>query len=504
MGNENEEESSPAAPQNEGYSWIVGSVYVFNLMLGAGVLALPKAFVEVGWALGLISVGVLAIFSYCTVTFILETQSVHNAFLLYNNLQNAKGNKIVSGKSEEMEMEKNVVENGHADNGKTPTTENGVKTQKNEKNDTDITDDALYEITTKTELGELAKMFFNKAGYILYYVSICLYLYGGLSIYSASIAKSLASVVCDDPESFKGNSSDPCKRVPSITVNHMYQIMLASFLLICGPFIFFTLSKTKLLQLFTMGFRWFAMTAMIVLAIMKISEGKGNKKPILFEIKKLPNFFGVGLYAFMCQYSIPAVVTPVTNKKRLKISLVMDFICVAAFFSCLLLTAVFAFPAGEVQDLYTLNFDHPTFFRYLLELFPVLTLSANFPILGIVLRDNLKKLFLTKGDAEYNFFLRRILFPLVVLTPPTIIAFSTYNVGMLVGYTGAYAGAIIQYVVPALLVHFARKKAMNVFGSYNNKYQSPFRHTFWIIVVLIWYVVCFIFVTYYKVTSAGH
>ena len=519
MGEKNRNE--PSRQQGSGYSWQVGSVYVFNLMLGAGLLALPKAFVEVGWILGLVGLGVLAFISYCTVTFVIEAQSVHNALLLHNS-KAKKGNKVVPNGDEELELENTVVENNEAvryvqqenhrvavdnQNGVLDTyTEEDVNhvdkaDEKPETGESELENDVyLYEITTKTELGELCQVFFHRIGFILYYIAICLYLYGGLSIYSAAIAKSLTSVVCGDSDCFDGNDTAPCKNVTSLSVIHMYRIMLAAFVVLCGPFIFFTLTKTKILQLSTMAFRWFALISMIILALIKIIQGEGISMPNLVVVKKLPNFFGVALYAFMCQYSIPAVVTPIINKNRLKLSMMLNFACVVLFYAFILLTAVYAFQADKVHDLYTLNFTHPAFFKYMLELFPVFTLSANFPILGIVLRENLKTLFLRKGEGEYGIFLRRILFPLVVLTPPIIIAYSTYNVGMLVGYTGAYAGAIIQYVVPAMLIYCARKKAITVFGEYDNKYQSPFRHRIWIYLVLIWYVVCFVFVTYYKAT----
>ena len=41
--------------KKNGYSWQVGFVYIFNIMAGPGLLTLPKAFVQVGWLLGLIS-----------------------------------------------------------------------------------------------------------------------------------------------------------------------------------------------------------------------------------------------------------------------------------------------------------------------------------------------------------------------------------------------------------------------------------------------------------------
>ena len=61
------------------YAWYVGSVYIFNQMIGTGLLAMPKAFVEVGWILGLTIPCVLAFMSYCTATYVIETHAIHNA-----------------------------------------------------------------------------------------------------------------------------------------------------------------------------------------------------------------------------------------------------------------------------------------------------------------------------------------------------------------------------------------------------------------------------------------
>ena len=69
--------------QIAGYSWQTGFIYVFNLIIGAGLLTLPKSFAEVGWVLGLISLFVLGIMSFITVTFITESMSLSNAMLRY-------------------------------------------------------------------------------------------------------------------------------------------------------------------------------------------------------------------------------------------------------------------------------------------------------------------------------------------------------------------------------------------------------------------------------------
>ncbi len=55
--------------------------------------------------------------------------------------------------------------------------------------------------------------------------------------------------------------------------------------------------------------------------------------------------------------------------------------------------------ASDLDDLYTLNFKHfhVAFVSYFLGLFPVFVLSANFPILAITLRNNVKTLLTRLG-----------------------------------------------------------------------------------------------------------
>ena len=67
-----------------------------------------------------------------------------------------------------------------------------------------------------------------------------------------------------------------------------------------------------------------------------------------------------------------------------------------------------------------------------------------------------RSLFLTEGRI-YSYWTRTVLFPLLALIPPTAVAMVTNSLEFLVGITGSYAGAGIQYVVPAALVYYARQ-----------------------------------------------
>lgn len=52
-----------------------------------------------------------------------------------------------------------------------------------------------YGLDQKIEMGEMAGMFFNDFGRLLFYLCIAIYLYGDLSIYSAAVAKTLRDVI---------------------------------------------------------------------------------------------------------------------------------------------------------------------------------------------------------------------------------------------------------------------------------------------------------------------
>ena len=228
---------------------------------------------------------------------------------------------------------------------------------------------------------------------------------------------------------------------------------------------------------------------MIVIAVIEIAQGN-KTQPKSFDFKQLPDLFGVCIYSFMCQHSLPGMITPMKSKKYVFPMLAADYGLIFIFYSVMCYTAVYRF-GGELQDIYTLNFlDNSRVWRplaYYLALFPVFTLSTNFPIISVTLRENLKVLYrkFTRGK-EYPFIVERIFFPLLALIPPIAIAFATTNVEALVSYTGSFPGVGVQYIIPVALVFFARRKFHKQFQSYNNKHKSWIGGIVMFAIVLIW------------------
>ncbi|KAL2297718.1 hypothetical protein Nmel_016280 [Mimus melanotis] len=243
-----------------------------------------------------------------------------------------------------------------------------------------------------------------------------------------------------------------------------------------------------------------AFILMIILALIRISRGQAEGHPSMAQLSGIRNLFGVCVYSFMCQHSLPSLITPISKKKHVNKLVLLDYILILAFYSLLSFTAIYCFRNDTLMDMYTLNFTNcdiisVAFIRYFLGLFPVFTISTNFPIIAVTLRNNWKTLFHREGGT-YPWVVDRIVFPAITLIPPVLVAFCTHDLESLVGITGAYAGNGIQYLIPAFLAYCSRKDTQLVFGSGTvNKHLSPFRHSFWIVFVLIWGFSCFVFVT---------
>lgn len=483
------------------YSRAVGLVYVFNLVVGTGALTMPKAFSSAGWLLSLITILVLSLMGFMTVTFVVESMAIANAL----TKKQIRSSAAVNDDAEYREQENNERE---------PLLLNAALDSVDEQ------DVNPYEITKQMELGQMARMFFNRVGTVFFNMCIVIYLYGDLAIYAAAVPKSLRDIACTYkiPHNNSGNSTktcsmtlsddDNCWESSTISRMSMYRVFVAAFFLVLGGFTFFNVQKTKYLQLATTLFRWIAFTMMIVLTVIQLDKKQGHGNPSAAKLSGVPNLFGVCVYSFMCHHSIPSMITPIKNKSKLTLLLGCDYFFILVFYIILSFTGIYTF--SNLNDLYTLNFlpdscneslsvTQVKFIQYFLALFPVFTLSSNFPIISITLRNNLKTIGY-REDRQYPWIMDRIAFPILTLIPPLAIALGTNQVAFLVGITGSYAGAGIQYVIPAMLVFCARKQMHNVSDS-NNIHSSPFKGQLWIIFVCVWAVLCVIFVTVNHIVS---
>lgn len=269
---------------------------------------------------------------------------------------------------------------------------------------------------------------------------------------------------------------------------------------------------------------------MIVLSFVAIGEGRSQGRPPKVSVYGIPSLFGVCVYSFMCHHSLPSLITPIHDKRRLHLHVGLVYLLILTIYYLLSFTGIFTFPL--IEDVYTLNFQKERcsanethtvivpevpFFEYFLPLFPVFTLATSFPIIAITLTNNLRALLFSRLfntsrlSIRMRFLINQVCFPLVALIPPILISLTTQNLEILVGLVGSYAGAGIQYLIPAMLVHQARQKLTQIDCSTSpmaqyletsgssrlvrQRFQSPFKHRFWIHFVLGWAAVCIILVT---------
>ena len=245
---------------------------------------------------------------------------------------------------------------------------------------------------------------------------------------------------------------------------------------------------------------------MVLLAIIDMAEGhRAEPLPPPARLEGFPVLFGVSIYSFMCQHSLPGMITPMKTKKNVLWMIFSDFSLILLFY--LLLTYTGAFRFTNLDDIYTLNFFNSSatrvtlrvFLGYYLALFPVFTLSTNFPIISITLRENLKSLFREllkrwRGDRDFHFLISRILFPLLAIAPSILIAFATRNIEALVSVTGSFPGVGVQYIIPLTLAIAARRVIRKEFSTYDNKHSSYFSNVPVFVFVAVWTGVSFVLI----------
>jgi len=476
----------------EMYSGGVGFIFIFNIIVGTGMLTMPAAFYAAGWLVSLLMVVLLAFTSYITITFMIEAMASANAMRRWNKEDPVK--ELVGAISLD---------------GKTTT----VTTTLIDEKLPHVRMSNYYDITENTDMGQMAYLFFNKPGIVLFNLCMIIYLYSEQAIYGVAIPKSVRNVICTY-KPFQGNGSIACNQSITdddlcweglpVTRLNAYRILLTATFVCLGSFVFFDVQKTKYLQMGTTVLRWAAVITMVVLACVRLGRGGGEGTPKVADVSGVPMLFGSLVFAFMCHHNLPAVTSPIRDKNKLHTLMFADYVLILGFYSLLCFTGIFAF--GEVKDLYTLNFLHDDCspgeaitnikaIQYFLALFPVLTISTTFPITGITLRNNLKSIFL-HDNSRYPFFIDRILFPLLTLIPPLVIGMITSEVGVLVGYCGSYSGTGVQYIIPACLVLVARKHtAATIPKDVTNKHASPFKHNAWVIGTLVWAGLAMVLVT---------
>ena len=83
-----------------------------------------------------------------------------------------------------------------------------------------------------------------------------------------------------------------------------------------------------------------AFIMMILIALVFIAKGDYYIATVA-NIAYLPNLFGVIIYAFMCQHSLPGMITPLRRKNGVNILILLDYVSVLLYYAALSFSAAF-------------------------------------------------------------------------------------------------------------------------------------------------------------------
>ncbi|VDM60090.1 unnamed protein product [Angiostrongylus costaricensis] len=444
------------------YDPTIGLLCVFNLIVGTGALALPKAFQTAGYVLSIVVLVISCTVSYISATFVVEALSVGNAVNVRKRRE---------------------------------------ETQASEFDDVVISESgpSSFEINEKIELSQMASMFLGRCGVVFSHLALNIYLFGDLTIYSTTVPKSLMNIICAPVNTSTVLPSDNCRdNWPA----------------------FFS--------------RFMAFILMIVLASAQMITNGVPGTPPAVNVHGFGSLFGVAVYAFMCHHSLPSLITPMSSKSGVFAKLLCVYVLVISFYFTLSLTGSFAF--ANVQDVYTLNFLHDDFTSlfyficdHFLAMFPVFTLTTNYPIVGITLINNMRVVrdmvwdmvmptssrvlseeeSLLHDDDQHDSGLRRntrydcislqpydIMVPVFAIALPTTVSLMTDDVLLLATVTGCYPGVVVQFLIPCLLVMRSRTYAKSVLNfPVPKRYASPFQSSYWPYAIFVWSAFAVIMVT---------
>eukprot|EP00897_Mesotaenium_endlicherianum_P003252 jgi/Mesen1/2955/ME000176S01995 len=266
--------------------------------------------------------------------------------------------------------------------------------------------------------------------------------------------------------------------------------------------------------------RQIALVLMTVLALVRVARDGFHPAGVkLANFTQLPNLVGGAVYCYMCHHSLPGIIAPMKEKEKEVKLAAYTFTLVCAFYLLLFLSTAAAF--GSDQPL-TREWRRAQYgaLGYFIALFPVLSVSSNFPMLCITLRNNLfslARLCLNKRKAkvarsaggERQPLMERQLSegapPSAGFSMPAYVAIAMVasvpplyfgiNINSLVGFTGNYAGCAVMFIVPSCFVLLSREKTNGAipggpqhaaYGHPRNKLASPFQGPAWPIAVLVW------------------
>eukprot|EP00927_Polykrikos_kofoidii_P022723 TRINITY_DN21132_c0_g2_i1.p1 TRINITY_DN21132_c0_g2~~TRINITY_DN21132_c0_g2_i1.p1 ORF type:complete len:500 (+),score=55.46 TRINITY_DN21132_c0_g2_i1:92-1501(+) len=413
-------EGSPEAgntkPADSTYSSLVCSIFMLNMVLGTGPMTLPYAFNQAGFVLSMIFLALLMFLSFITTTFVVESLATANS------------------------IQRKLGQNG------SPV---GVSESEQRGN-------VIHE---RFEIGALGEKLLPGRLYTLPYIILIVYAYGVLTVYVISGVSSLST------------------EIGEIGGIDSYYIIHACFVVVATPICLLDFSKTRPLQIFIGAVRIAAVLSMMALMIryMIIEEDSDRKRQWrdipLWNSAGLPSLFGNAAFTFMVHHSLPCLVFSLDEQRFAARSIATSYLLAYVVYFFLGFLALFCFTDAHwsqcsnspshpctIQKLFNTNFSSNdlTMIGKFIVCYPILVISV-FPLVAITLRNNWKALCAVKDvSPATGTDWKHYGFTALTVAPPFVVALISRDVQVVMTYVGGYFGLALMFLIPSLLVWYAR------------------------------------------------
>lgn len=455
---------------------------MLNVVLGTGPLTLPYAFNEAGFLLGAVFLALVMGLSFITATFVIE------GLAMANRLKHGKGKLLATGDDTE---DSDLISSRSSGSGSSGIVARGLEeTWMSPLLSQASRQESQEEIVERFEIGKIAEAVMPRHLCTLSYSVLIIYAYGVLTVYVISGCTSLA------------------KQVGTIWGIDAYYPTLCCFVLFVSPICLLDFQKTRPLQVGIGMVRLFSVLLMIVIMARHMtlvgsedtketrSEDEDDSKFDLLDRTEfsemplwrpqgLPALFGNAAFIFMIHHSIPGLVFPLRRHKDSFRVIAWSYFIGYTLYLILCLLALLSFGSVdfrhcknkpshrcEIQGLFNTNFASYDY-RWAAEmllLYPLLVVSV-FPLVAITLRNNLKAFLGAPSDSTVSspghhrtsirLVLpgRNVLYTLLAVGPPYLVAAVTRDVQVVMKYIGGYFGLALMFLVPSLINVYSRREA---------------------------------------------
>ncbi|CAI5722829.1 unnamed protein product [Hyaloperonospora brassicae] len=472
----------PDAPSAR-YSPFVAYAFTVNYILGVGSLGVPYAFRRAGLVLGNLTIALVTLVSYVTVTWVCETVS---------RAQEAPVRRSPADETE-------PLTSACALSASTSST-------------TSRSGRARETTTPFPEVTQLCDRFLGPVGSTMYQIALLGLMYGGLVGYSQVFVSTFLT-----------------------QVDHIGQWQLTSghavivFACIVLPLSCTDLTEQIYVQLIMSVVRFAALLIMIGSATYAIfadpydggalhSDAASALPPYVsaYSLVDLSGFgvmFSTGVFSQIFQHSVPGLLAPLGTKHQKKAS--------AIFGSTLLTTMVFYIALGSVCSLYfgpklatsvNLNWAEFTwgvnesvmlvpFWLELLSMvvvvFPALDTLSVFPLISVTLGDNMAAVIPKRWTRYGKKSSWKLCCRFGAALPPLLVSTVVSDLSITLQISGLL-GIYVAFFAPALLQLYACREV-----AHSNVYSSAFSGTAYVVGVLVFGILALLVLLYQLVLQIG-